>query len=702
MTASVVRFIPRADADAQAALARFVAFARDELAVFGPALDFAATTWPIGAHVNTKGHHGDRSLSFTKLGAGGRGSESQPLAEPFGSFAKAFLRYQQAVRPTKSFSPVLRALRATEAALLEATGAAAPWQLDAHVLRRAEEFAAQGVAPSVAYAAGTVLQRVAAFVSAHKLVSLPFAYQTGRKGDRDLSRVGPEFEARRQQKLPSPTALMAAATAFHQATKPGDVIATGVLPVLVAAPNRINEVLLLARDCEVRQKDSRGKEVYGLSWRPAKGAEPMVKWMVPVMASVVQEALARLRAVTETGRTLARWYTQHPNTLFLPPELEHLRSRSDLNYYELADIVFESRPADVPVTMGQWCRTHGVPSVNPPSGKKVKGVTKTVRFEDVERAIFGMLPAKFPWLDPEVGLLFQDALFVVPANALHAERATYRCMFEPVGYHVIHARLGGGASRSVFEDMGLLEDDGAPVRIRTHQLRHYLSTLASRESLSETEIARWAGRANISQNQVYDHESGNDLAERVREVVEPDGAAAAISSAPLVIRIPASGFLVRRNEFKLPEGLTAHTTDFGYCLHDYTVLPCQLHQDCLNCNEHACIKGELAKEAALRQEVAELEGLCKQAQGDTGEGFFGADRWAEHHQRILERAKGLLALLDDPAVPAGAVIHSRTLRVASRINQAEAQRQLTAGRSHHSGASSRPALPAPDARSSKD
>jgi hypothetical protein len=670
MTMTLVRFVPKADVDAQAALQQFIEFARHELTVFGADLDFDAPSWPIGAHVNGKGHHGERALLFTKLDSDRRQPHQAALAEPFGAFAKAFVRYQQALRPGKSFSSILRALRAAEAALLQSTGTAELWRLDAQVLRQAEELAARGVSQAVAYSAATVLQRLAKFVSDHRLVSLPFVYRTARKGDRDVSRVGPEFEKRRQEKLPSPTTLMAAATAFHQATKPGDVIATSVLPILVAAPNRINEVLLLALDCEVEQPDSRGEQVYGLSWRPAKGAEPMVKWLVPVMKSVVQEALSRLRSVTESGRALARWYTANPGQLYLPPEFEHLRGRTDLNYYELADIVFESRPADVPVAMGQWCRHHGVLSANPPAGKKVKGVTKTVQFADVERAVLAMLPNKFPWLDPEIGLKAEDALFVVPLNTLHAERATYRCMFELVGYGAIHGRLGGGTQRSVFEDMGLLEDDGTPVRIRTHQLRHYLSTLASQKNLSESEIARWAGRAHIQQNKAYDHQSGTDLAERVREVALSEESTA----APVVIRVPASGFLVRRGDFKLPEGLTAHTTDFGHCLHDYTVLPCQLHQDCLNCNEHACVKGERAKEAALRHEVAELELLFDRARAEDKEGAFGADRWSQHHSRTLERAKGLLAVLDDPAVPVGAVIHSRTRAVASRIEQAAALR----------------------------
>ncbi len=45
-------------------------------------------------------------------------------------------------------------------------------------------------------------------------------------------------------------------------------------------------------------------------------------------------------------------------------------------------------------------------------------------------------------------------------------------------------------------------------------------------------------------------------------------------------------------EFNTMEKGAAHITEFGLCIHDYTMSPCEKYRDCLNCTEQVCIKGE--------------------------------------------------------------------------------------------------------------
>lgn len=670
MAAEVHRFVPRAEKTADENLAEFVRFCRDELVAFGEDLDFDAPQWRIDGQVNAPGHHTAASLKFCTLGSTGKSAAFVPLAEPFAGFARAFLRYRQAVRPIKRHTSWLRALRALEQALQELTGSTKPSLADSLVFRRAEELVATGVVPDAAYQSGVALEEIAEFLTSHHLVAMAPNHKNTLRSRRVFNRVGSEFEARRNEKLPSPAALLGLAKAFHEATAPADVLATSLMAILCAAPSRVSEALLLDVQCEVRQSTADGAPAYGLRWFPSKGADPMVKWVVPSMASVVQEAVKRVRALTDSAREVAGWYTQHPDKLYLPANLAHLRSKQRLDMYELAEVLFLDPIADPPVVCGEWCRRNKVPMEQLAPAKKVKGLTKTVRFVDVERAVLSMLPAKFPYLDPERGLLAKDGLFVVLGNAMHATRATYRCLFEPYTYSSLYNRMGNSDDvQSVFDELGLTEDDGQPIRIRSHQLRHYLSTLATRGGLSEIEVARWAGRANIQHNSVYDHVSAVDLAEQSRALVDANGAESAV-----VVSLPASGFLVRRGDFELPEGASAHTTEFGYCVHDFTALPCQLHADCLNCNEMVCVKGEAHKEAALRRQAEETEMLLEVARKAETEGDFGADRWVQEHTKTLARLRELLAILDDPTVPPGAVVHSKTLPTASRLTQAESRR----------------------------
>jgi hypothetical protein len=107
-------------------------------------------------------------------------------------------------------------------------------------------------------------------------------------------RAGKEFDERRQAKMPSQAALDALPKVFRLATEPVDVIVSSVAVILCAAPNRISEVLLLPENCEVRKKAGKnGDEAYGLRWWPAKGAGPMVKWIVPSMATVAKKPSTR-------------------------------------------------------------------------------------------------------------------------------------------------------------------------------------------------------------------------------------------------------------------------------------------------------------------------------------------------------------------------------------------------------------------------
>jgi hypothetical protein len=114
--------------------------------------------------------------------------------------------------------------------------------------------------------------------------------------------------------------------------------------------------------------------------------------------------------------------------------------------------------------------------------------------------------------------------------------------------------------------------------------------------------------------------------------------------------------LITRRDFK-DLGLTAaHTTDYGWCAHDFASEPCQMYRDCINCAEQVCIKGETQKEMNLQMLKSETEYLLKQAREALSEEEYGADTWVKHQSMTLERVNALLSIIRDPEVPAGARI----------------------------------------------
>ena len=87
--------------------ADFIVFCRDKLTVFGADLDWYSPVW--------KG-----IATFRKLGTGRRVLRHEDVMDSdFISFAKSYLRYNQALRPVKHHGAALMALKCLEKALLQ-------------------------------------------------------------------------------------------------------------------------------------------------------------------------------------------------------------------------------------------------------------------------------------------------------------------------------------------------------------------------------------------------------------------------------------------------------------------------------------------------------------------------------------------------------------------------------------------------------
>jgi hypothetical protein len=128
--------------------------------------------------------------------------------------------------------------------------------------------------------------------------------------------------------------------------------------------------------------------------------------------------------------------------------------------------------------------------------------------------------------------------------------------------------------------------------------------------------------------------------------------------------------LIPRDEFVRLRIPTAHTTDLGFCVHDYTMSPCQLHRDCIHCEDLVCVKGDEEKAMRLYRNLEEARDLLRKAEDALAEGYAGGDRWMVHHQSTVERLSQLCSIMDDPAVPLGAVVQLAPPQGTVRVNDA--------------------------------
>lgn len=639
--ADIIQFVPEAQHHASKNLAKFIDVCRNQLSIFGTDLDWEADAWDVTREMAKRGRRARIALVWTNHDTS-KQSMGPIMSEPFLDFAKAYMRYQHSMKPTKSVGLRLSAIRALERALVEQHNPPIIVKADAAVFNRAAQLIREKFESSTSHKIGSQLEMLSSFLRENRLAATPFEWRNPiqRQSDSNTARVGKKFDEERADKLPTQASLEALAKIFYIATEPVDIINSSIAALLCSAPDRINELLRLPVDCEVTQRRPDGTEAYGLRWWPAKGAEPMVKWIVGTMVDVVKDALRKIREQTEEARKTARWYENNPGKLCLPEGLEYLRKQKYLTIEELSlSIGFAHK-----VSVYSFVRTHNIPS-------QKHGSKNKYCFEDVEKSIVAMLPTNFPIIDAEIGLKYSEALFIVPKNKFQSRKATYNCMFEIISIDTIRDQLGGRGKHgvsSMFSRFGFTEPDGSPIKIRTHQFRHWLNTLAQKGGLSQLDIAKWSGRKDIRQNEAYDHVTADEFLQKVRDI---DDGRMFGPLAEFVSKTPIS-----REKFLQLKFPTAHTTELGFCIHDWTMLPCQKHRDCINCTEHVCLKGDIKKTERVRQSLIDAEAQLMRAEQALEDSYAGADRWLEHHRLMVERLRNLVMILNDPNVPIGAVI----------------------------------------------
>ena len=618
---------------------KFVRFCREELTVFGSDLDWDSETWDLTGYVVFRARLSRvrvRWLNFdTSIAESGLS-----MKQPFLNFAKSYFRYQHGFHPTKAYLFRLFALRALERALCAVPDNGSEPKIedvDGAVFNRAAQLIGDKYGVRTAYCIGKNLEWIASFIIEKRLTRVSFSWKNPLHRAPDNDRVGQEDDMARARKIPTEEVLNALAKAYVTATTPRDILITSTAAVLCSAPVRIGELLTLPVECE-HQDSSSEKKRYALRWWPEKGADPMLKWIVPSIEQVTQDAVKRLRQLTEPWRKVAKWYEDHPDEIYLPEEHDHLRHRQEIRIDDMLELFGVVRRESVRLWLIAkkitWCGT---------------GVEARCSFAEFTRGVLDDLPKTFPILDLETGLRFSDAMFVVAANFFSGRNS--RIMISAVVQDIFHTELGSGwkeAKTSVFSRLGITSEDGTPIVIRSHQFRHLLNTMAQRGGASQIDIAMWSGRKQLSDNNTYDHTTSEEFLAMVRtttggSILGPIGEL--IANTP----IPKAEFL----SVKMP---TAHVTELGFCTHDWTMLPCERHLDCINCTSHACIKGDLGKTERIKDMLRRSKELLAEAEIAQTEEYTGADRWVIHQRTTVERLDNLIKILDDPDIPEGAVI----------------------------------------------
>lgn len=642
----IFHFSSKNKIDARENLKRFIEQCKTELTVFGSDLDWQEWRWP-------------KAGNLTKLGAHSRTKdEADKLDEQFIDFAKAYFRYQQGHKPTVTKNELM-ALKAIEKALLHGGGLASISNISISTLDQAAQLVLEHYSKGVAYHAGRELERLAKFITSKRLIEQDISsWKNPIQRKKDEIQTGEKAKVRRESKMPSDEALIAMAEIFaNKPSSPKDIFTSATFAMLMCAPSRITEVLELPADCEVEQEDSKGVIRYGWRFYSGKGFGGNIKWIPSEMVAVAKEAITRVRELTEESRKLAVWMEANQDKFYRHqscPQVSDDKPLSVIEACQALGLVYDSKNS----------ARSKLSAIGLPINDGDNTLTSLWQYALTRQ------PEEFPWLSKEKGVKYSNALFCMQRDLLHSQKGTSSFILWRPTNNVFNNDLSPRYSlsinhnhKSVFDRYGYAAKSGERLKLTSHQARHLLNTIAQRGGLSQLQIAKWSGRAEATQNRNYNHMSEYEmvsLAEELDTSLTLFGPAGDIAK-----HIPVS-----IQEFNTMEKGAVHVTEFGVCVHDFTMSPCDKYRDCLNCSEQVCIKGEEDKLARIKKRFDEVEKHYLAAQKALDDGLAGADRWFEYHKNTLGRLNELIVILESPDIQEGAQIKLRNEKAFSPLRRA--------------------------------
>lgn len=581
--------------------------------------------------------HWKKYGQFTKLDntSSGGVQKSTPASHLFDieflDFAKAYLYKTHSSNSSEDSTwnrTRMSALRLLEKALLEVHAQASPTLIDFEVLNRCVSLAQQRYIGQGPPSYGQRLEEVARSAANCGIVSSVIGtWLSPLLRPLDMgSTIGSAGEKARNAKLPDQRAIEAIAEIFNQKLDPRDqshhrdIYTTSVTCLLISAPSRAGEeVHHLPIDLVFRATDQFGQEQFGLRWEGGKGFGSYVKWAWEGMVPSLEIALNRLKEITESARELARWM-ENPITAntFYPHNSCPLVS------------------GDSPLSVSQVCEALGIKNRFPVKTLKRLGITPIdgkntldslwQNFVLKNRAI---AHPHFPYVNAaeaskgKNGLKFSEALFCMHPNQLKTCKLSWPTgLWMPSLGSVYSKELTGNPRKNhtlnIFERHGYFDESGRSLSLRSHSLRHMLNTEAQRGKMTNEQIAWWSGRTSVIQNQTYNHMTEHERVQRARislggddkvtHIIPWDPREKVETSTNSIWQVHAPFPPISEGRAIVQPRLAGINTLYGRCEHDYALSPCEGFAQCLDCHDHACIKGD---DSTAQENINRIKNLLR-------------------------------------------------------------------------------------------
>lgn len=621
------------------------------------------------------------------------------LHSDFIDFAKAVLCHLQSSNPSASNRRQdLQALRLVELALREEGKDVDPTRITLHTMNRAAQLAREkNYAHGTRYYIGTTLERLARLLHREGLTRNSVrTFASPVKANLLSTKLGAEADFLRKERLPDERAIKAIGAVFSEGfdltdySNASDVFVTSCIAMLLsgAGSKRGGELFEMEVDSEHEEAASDGGLWYGWRWRSEKNVwDPnRIAWVHEVMKPYAREAFRRILIITEEPRRFAKYVEEQLDLRAKNPD-------ATLRFYRHSgcpDVPDDQALSTIEVVAALGSKSKTYEAANRLlRAKGLSGKNGTYSLNTLWTWVLDHLPKGFPYVvsAKNRNLKYSRQLFCMHPFQLKRDGTR-----NPVG--IWSPRLANlGNCQAFFDRHRVMGEDGKPLKLKSHSIRHLIDTIAhdgtGHEFLEAAFVNAAAGRAADWQGRTYDHTRAEDKAEIARHATEKEDGNNAVfdlrAQAVDAEEIRVMHWTIRLKprscaDIDMNHRSATILTVWGGCEHDWLIKPCPRHRDCLNCKDHVCIKlmgndneERLERLRRLLGRIIDQQKIAKEAM-ERGE--IVPDDWlndqALRHQQVTE----LIQLLEDPNIPAGAEIRLSNTTANTRLHRVLMQKAL--------------------------
>lgn len=600
-----------------------------------------------------------------------------PLPFTFQDFSKALIVYLKRTRNLK-FSMAAAyniAVRRLYNPLFE-RGVSDPTQLTRGDFDRVVGFLRESGYKNL-YDAISHLQVVADTIDSLQLTEIAIHFEHDAKPEKrrhDYISLHDPDRAVKQRKsddrLPSRESMEAYALCSNNPISESEEILLRVIDLLIATGQRGNEVAVIPYDCWVERpiKGATGEVVVDANGRPLvecgiryfaeKQFQSRVHWFAESDVPLARRAVERLKVLTQEQRGIARWQETHPGRLW------DYSPQTAMSENEVLRWLGFSQGRDTARNLYMYFLRN---EIHPCDQIKDRGKAIKRRYlaGDIERFLVPKL-RDHAALTENVGgklcvvLKTSETLAIAFDGQFRLggrEANVFRVIPRRVTLLDINRALGNDEKYpSIFSRRSLTESNGAPIRLTSHQPRHWRNTIYHLTGMSDVQQALALGRKRLDQNVYYQHTSIEENTAAHHEFL-------AFNSHHERIDFLHTGIRDKRIQGALTDSYHAllsdkgtttaeafltvhatalHVTPFGGCIHDFSQAPCPKHLQCWNGCSHLHLMGTPSERANLEKQAENLTTAIT-IMRDAGAGEAGSDVWLMDQEDKLNNLKSVLA-----------------------------------------------------------